>query len=73
MKFIESEGDYPIVELTRRNLTGLLAKLDDPLSARSLIDPDRRIMVRAVEDADHYAVEDRAPGVMFMPSTGEYV
>ncbi|WP_459973295.1 hypothetical protein [Mycobacterium sp. MUNTM1] len=42
-----------IVELTRRNLEVLLAKLDDPLSARGLIDGDGNILVRAVEnDAD---------------------
>lgn len=58
MKFID--GELPILELTRRNLTVLLAKLDDPHSLRSIIDPDNQIMVRAVEDADHYA--NRAPG-----------
>ncbi len=69
MKYIESvASDYPVLELTRRNLESLLAKLDDPLSARSLIDPDHRIMVRAVENDEHY--QDRAPGAVFMPSTG---
>jgi hypothetical protein len=62
VKYLEDDGDFPVLELTRRNLTALLAKLDGhpPGSARSLIDPDRRIMVRAVEDAAHYA--DRPPG-----------
>lgn len=69
MKYIENEGDYPILELTRRNLQALLDKLDDPLSNRTLTDPDRQIMVRAVEDQEHYA--DRAPGPVYMPSTGE--
>ena len=69
MKYLEGEGDYPIVELTRRNLKTLLAKLDDPASAKMLIDPDDRIAVRAVEDNDHYA--DRPPGMVYMPTTGE--
>ena len=68
MKFIETE-QQPMLELTRRNLETLLAKLDDPLSQRTLIDPDNRIFVRAVENDAHYA--DRAPGLIFMPSTGE--
>ncbi len=34
-----------------RNLLALLAKLDDPLSARALIDPDDKILVRAVESS----------------------
>ena len=38
MKFID--GEIPVLELTRRNLETLLAKLDDPLSARTLLDPD---------------------------------
>lgn len=63
------DGDFPTVELTRRNLEALLAKLDDPLSARMLIDPDRRIAVRAVENDAHYS--DRAPGAVYMPTTGE--
>ena len=62
MRYIDNEGDFPIVELTRRNLVALLAKLDGhpPDSARTLIDPEDRIAVRAVEDAAHYA--DRMPG-----------
>jgi hypothetical protein len=68
VKFIERDDKVPIVELSRRNLKVLLAKLDDPLSARTLIDPDFRIAVRAVEDSEHYA--NRAPGLMFMPSRG---
>ena len=71
MKYIEAQnGDPPVVELTRRNLVSLLAKLDDPLSYRTLIDGDHKIAVRAVEDEDHYT--DRAPGVVYMPSTREY-
>lgn len=70
MKFIEGwhdgNGQRHVVELTRRNLTVLLAKLDDPLSGRSLLDMDAKIYVKAVEDDDHYA--DRAPGPMYMPT-----
>jgi hypothetical protein len=70
MKHIADDpSGLPVVELTRRNLTALLAKLDDPLSARSLIDGEQKVMVRAVEDDEHYA--DRAPGPVYMPSTGE--
>jgi hypothetical protein len=74
MKYIK-QGDegslagYPVLELTRRNLQALLDKLDDPLSQRMLGDPDHNIYVRAVEDNAHY--KDRAPGAVYMPSTGE--
>jgi hypothetical protein len=61
----------PTLELTRRNLEVLLAKLDDPLSARTLLDPDGCIYVRAVENEVHYA--DRPPGEMYMPLTGEVI
>lgn len=66
MKFIEGRHT---VELTRRNLETLLAKLDDPLSARTLIDPDEKIAVLAVEDDAHYS--SRRPGAVYMPTTGE--
>lgn len=78
MKFTQMDG-IPVLELTRRNLQALLDKLDDPKSQRMLIDPDHTIavraveetiVVRAVEDAEHY--KDRAPGVVYMPSTNEY-
>ncbi len=59
----------PMLELSRRNLQALLDKLDDPKSARMLVDPDRLIAVVAVEDDEHYS--DRAPGLVFMPSLGE--
>lgn len=68
MKYIDSIG-RPTIELTRRNLTVLLAKLDDPDSKRTIIDPEGRIAVRAVEDAEHYA--DREPGAMLV--NGEIV
>lgn len=72
MKFtpaLEGERLLHKIELTRRNLEVLLAKLDDPLSARTLVDPDWQISVHAVENEEHYA--SREPGEMFMPSTGE--
>lgn len=47
MKYIE---DRSILELTARNITTLLAKLDDHLSVRTLISPEG-LMVRAVESA----------------------
>lgn len=78
MKYIPGDPDawnfidsIPCVELTRRNLEVLLEKLDDPLSARTLIDRSYQIRVRAVENEVHYA--DRAPGEMYMPSKREYV
>ena len=71
MKFDTEAQPFPLLELTRRNLEALLAKLDDPVSQRVLIDPDHTIAVRAVEDEEHYL--DRMPGVVFMPSSGEYL
>lgn len=71
MKYIE--GDQPILELTRRNLQVLLAKLDDPYSARMLLDPDGMIFVRAVENDEHYKAENRLPGIAYMPTAKEYV
>lgn len=71
MKFIEDDGDFPVVELTRRNLVTLLNKLDDPASVRTLQDPDRRIHVRAVPDDEHYAAENRAPGPVQMHGVHE--
>lgn len=74
MKFVESESECAagvhVLELTRRNLQALLAKLDDPLSERMLIAPGGRLAVKAVEDDEHYS--DREAGAVFMPSSGEY-
>ena len=67
MRYIE--GDPPTLELTRRNLTVLLMKLDDPLSARTLRDGEGLIAVKAVEDDEHY--KTRPPGEVYMPTTGE--
>lgn len=76
MRYIDPLHDdaacaLPTVELTRRNLTILLAKLDDPLSMATLVDGQDKIAVRAVEDSKHYT--DRAAGTMLMPTTGELV
>ncbi|WP_236730411.1 hypothetical protein [Mycobacteroides immunogenum] len=48
----------------------LLAKLADPESGRRLISPCNRIQVRAVPNEEHY--KDREPGVVYMPTSGEY-
>jgi hypothetical protein len=59
--------------LIRRNLETLLTKLDNPLSARSIIKSDTEhpvyplrgadsITVTAVEDFEYYT--DREPGIM---------
>jgi hypothetical protein len=76
MKYIEAADPksydcLPTVELTRRNLETLLAKLDDERSQRTLVDGQDHIAVRAVENEAHYS--DRPPGTVFMPSTGEYL
>lgn len=68
MKYLDDA--FPTLELSRRNLETLLAKLDDPRSSRTLIDPDNKIAVTAVENDEHYA--DRAPGEVYMPTSGEY-
>lgn len=72
MKFISDHNDtefgIPTVELTRRNLETLLAKLDDPHSKRTLVCGDDTVAVKAVSDEDHYA--DRTPGEVYMPSQG---
>lgn len=69
MKFIPAEEGQVLhrLELTRRNLEILLAKLDDPLSARSLKDPDWHIVVTATED---HVETDKG---MFFPGNGQCV
>jgi hypothetical protein len=57
------------IELTRRNLEVLLAKLDDPASARTLCDGTTGFAVTAVENEAHYA--NRAPGEVYMPTSGK--
>jgi hypothetical protein len=67
MKFIPKSEDnhYPRVELTRRNLTTLLAKLDEDTSERTIMQlGPAPIMVTAVEDAEHYS--DRPAGPMLV-------
>lgn len=71
MKYIEGFADSDgtggaTLELSRRNLTVLLAKLDDPWSGATLLSPCGKIWVKAVEDAEHYT--DRKAGEMYMPS-----
>lgn len=117
---VESPYAMPTIELTRRNLEVLLAKLDDHASARTIMkdgyaitavdvsdvemevqrivhsadgDTDDLIaeltdslttlhsasligggyVVKAVENAEHYAAENRQPGPMFMPASGETI
>ena len=48
-----------IVELTRRNLVTLLAKLDDPESVRTLMKDGWSVM--AVEDEEHYFDRPHGP------------
>jgi hypothetical protein len=65
--------NYPVirVELTRRNLEVLLAKLDDPNSTRTLYKGDCEVaaFITAVENDVHYG--DRDPGPMLV--NGELV
>lgn len=62
MKYID--GPIPIVELTRRNLETLLAKLDDPNSRCTIADGEGNVFVKAVENDEHYI--GRAPGLMLI-------
>lgn len=72
MRYIH-DVDPPVLEVTRRNLMALLAKLDDPASARTLMSPGKPgepvIVVTSVEDAVHYA-DRRLAGEVYMPSAG---
>jgi hypothetical protein len=67
MRYIEEPQEtpvgltLPVLELTRRNLETLLAKLGDPNSMRMLVDPTGKIAVKAVPDDEHY--QTRAPGI----------
>lgn len=88
MKYIPPApgSKLPCIELTRRNLNILLEKLDDDASHKTIVDADWSIMVTAVEEAEddpnckmlvkavenveHYG--DRPPGIMYMPTKGEY-
>lgn len=71
--------DTRTLELSARNICALTDKLDDELSARSIGSPCGAtegatvtvgtVTVVAAPDPAHY--KTRAPGVVFMPSTGE--
>jgi hypothetical protein len=72
MEFKRIDGMTFELELSRRNLEVLLAKLDDPASARTLmkVSEDGDIVrVIAVENEHHYS--DRPPGAVYMPTSGE--
>jgi hypothetical protein len=66
MKTVVENGVVVGVELTRRNLEALLAKLDGypANSACTLFSPGAgpSIYVKAVENAEHYS--DRRPGAL---------
>lgn len=68
MKFIDGGAGMHTIELTERNLRALLEKLTDPNSRRTLIDPDGKIFVKAVQDEEHYA--NRPAGITY--TNGEY-
>ena len=62
----------PVVELSRRNLEVLWAKLDDPESRKTIVlvkDGQEVCAVRAVENDEHYA--DREAGRMLVK--GEWI
>lgn len=60
------EARHVIVQLSRRNLEVLLAKLDDKKSARTLVKADKigTVTVVAVENEAHYS--EREPGPMLV-------
>lgn len=64
VKYIE---DGRIVELTARNITALLAKLDDRLSARTLQSPCRQVLVRAVDGDAERGGTDRVGAAVLWP------
>ncbi len=61
---VQIEQGVITVTLSRRNLLALLAKLDEPDSMRTILRDcgDLRLVLRAEDDAVHYA--DREPGPM---------
>lgn len=63
------DPDTHRLELTNRNITSLLDKLDDPESARAIGSPCGRVTVRAVEDSDRTST-DTSGGVVTV-SRGE--
>jgi hypothetical protein len=64
MKIVESASGMIRVELSRRNLEVLLAKLDEPGSICSILSPCRTAIIVAVDNDEHYS--DRNPGVMLV-------
>lgn len=65
MKYIEGQrGTMAVLELSRRNLEVLLAKLDDPTSVKTILAPTGEIAVVAVENEEHYS--ERTPGAMLV-------
>ncbi len=69
MRFATTGGRHIYVTLSRRNLKSLLAKLDGaPLDSACTISVGdylgRECVVRAEEDATHYASLQRHPGPM---------
>jgi hypothetical protein len=68
MKTNTLKNGVVVLELSRRNLETLLEKLDDPFSAKTLISPERDVIVTAVENEEHYS--DREPGPMW--TNGEW-
>lgn len=69
MKVTKMFDGIVVVELTERNLRTLLHKFDDPNSQRTLLSPDRTVMVKAVPDSEHYT--DRPPGMVY--TNGEWL
>ncbi|WP_142277533.1 hypothetical protein [Mycobacterium timonense] len=61
-----SEG---VVELTRSDIETLLAALSHPGQDATLVRGGSEIVVRAVENTEHY--RDRPPGRVWMPSSGQ--
>ena len=63
--YVDGRGDL-VVELTRRNLSILLEKLDDEASRKRIGKEfaGSKVWIQAVEDDAHY--EDRAPGAMLV-------
>lgn len=59
-----------VIELSRRNLETLLAKLDDPASVRTIIKSG--VAIVAVEDEEHYS-DSNPPGMVYMPTSGKVI
>lgn len=62
MRVVHHDEHTVMITLSRRNLQGLLAKLDDPTSLRTLLKIEKgvRLYVEAEEDEEHY--RDRPEG-----------